>query len=284
MNNSHHIMTCDLEDWYHPSLINIPMDQWGSYESRIEKTTERILNLFQETNTQATFFVLGDIAERFPKTIEKIIKNGHEIACHSYSHRLIYNMTPHEFEKDTRKAVSILKDITGANPKGYRSPSWSTTLHLDWFWEILKENGFEYDSSLYPYKTFLYGDNSNPRTPYKIEKYGLFEMPPSVGEIFGKRVPYSGGFFLRILPLFFINTFIRQYEKMKAPAILYFHPWELDTEIPKQNLGLKNSFITYANIGGFQGKIQKLAQEYYFTSIEKFLMNYKGKEKNAVKK
>jgi len=268
-----HIMTCDLEDWYHPSLVGAPFEKWERYESRIETITDFILNLFQETNTHATFFVLGYVAEHFPDVIEKIASRGHEIASHSYRHQLVYNMTPEEFQKDTEKAVSILKEITGKSPKGYRAPSWSTSVHLNWYWEILKNLGFEYDSSLYPYKTFLYGDNSNPRTPYKIEKYGLFEIPPSVGEIFGKRIPYSGGFFLRVLPSFFINAFIHQYDRLRSPAVLYFHPWELDPGIPRQKLGFKNNFITYVNIGRFQKKIRKLTQKYHFVSMEHFLKN-----------
>ena len=283
MNSSHHIMTCDLEDWYHPSLVGAPMEKWDTYESRIEKTTDLVLNLFKETDTQATFFVLGYVAEHFPNIVKKIMANGHEIACHSYSHRLIYNMSPEEFKKDTQKVVSILKDITGKSPKGYRSPSWSTTLQLDWYWEILKENGFEYDSSLYPYKTFLYGDNSNPRTLYEIKKYGLFEIPPSVGEMFGKRIPYSGGFFLRALPSFLINAFVRQYHRMHSPAVLYFHPWELDPDVPRQKLGLKNNLITYVNIGQFQKKIGKLARKYHFISIQNYLDHYKNNENDSIK-
>ncbi|NOY76628.1 MAG: DUF3473 domain-containing protein, partial [Calditrichaeota bacterium] len=262
MNNTYHIMTCDLEDWYHPSLVGAPFEKWKTFESRIDKTTDMILNLFRETHTQATFFVLGYVAEQFPEVIAKIARHGHEIASHSYQHKLVYDMTPEAFQKDTEKAVSILKGITGKAPKGYRAPSWSTSIRLEWYWEILRDMGFKYDSSLYPYKTFLYGDNSNPRTPYRLEKYGLFEIPPSVGEVFSKRIPYAGGFFLRALPSFFIHTFIRQYDRMGSPAVLYFHPWELDPGIPKQKLGLKNNFITYVNIGRFQKKIKKLSQTY----------------------
>lgn len=274
-----HIMTCDLEDWYHPSLVDAPFESWKTYESKIETTTEQILRLFRETNTQATFFILGYVAEQFPGVISKIAESGHEIASHSYRHQLVYNMSPEEFQKDTEKAVSILKGITGKSPKGYRAPSWSTSIHLEWYWEILKDLGIEYDSSLYPYKTFLYGDNANPRIPYRIAKYDMYEVPPSAGQIFRKRIPFSGGFFLRALPAALVRFFLRQYDRMQVPAVLYFHPWELDPGIPRQNLGFRNNFITYFNIERFEKKIRKLAQKYQFVSIENFLSKKDKNEK-----
>ena len=156
------ILTIDVEDWYHANYQGNQQDV-GHQEERVTDSTLRILNLLDKTNNQATFFVLGEVAEKLPDLIREIQARGHEIASHSFCHRLVYTMNPEEFRADTKKSKEIIENIIGARIIGYRAPSWSLCQQkTPWAFEILQELGFSYDSSMFPFKTFLYGDNQTP--------------------------------------------------------------------------------------------------------------------------
>ncbi len=264
------IMTCDLEDWYHTSLVNARQERWDQYQQRIISSTNKVLEILSETGTKITFFVLGYVAEKYPELIAEIHKEGHEIASHSYSHKLVYNLTPQQFDADLKKSISILSSICGEQIFGFRAPSWSVSKELDWFFEILAENNISYDSSLFPFKTFLYGDNKNPRFGHVIsvsKKRNICEIPPSVGSIFSKRFPFSGGFYLRVLPYRLIKQFINSYNKNQNPVVMYFHPWELDINQPKINLKKRDKFIQYYNISTVEKKLKKILREYHFSPV-----------------
>ena len=156
-------MTFDLEDWYHGNFL---FDEYGALANegdRVEEPTERILAMLRETNNTATFFVLGEVAEKFPGLIQKIHNQGHEIASHSFEHKLVYNLSKESFQKDLEKSINVLQNLIDEPIIGYRAPYWSVRSELEWFWDALKKFGIKYDSSLYPYKTYLYGDNGYPR-------------------------------------------------------------------------------------------------------------------------
>src|ERR1035438_8888640 len=164
-------VTVDVEEYFHPTEVQATVDEsrWASLPSRIEGQLRRILQLLDARHTKATFFVLGCVAERNPRAIREIVASGHEIGCHSHSHRLVYSLTPQEFRRDTRRAVAAIEDACGVTPRVYRAPSYSITKKSMWAFEILVEEGFVSDSSIYPITHDRYGIPGSPRYPHVIE-------------------------------------------------------------------------------------------------------------------
>jgi len=208
-------MTFDIEDWYHPNLTEPELLKKIEIQARVKEPTLRILNMLDETDNKATFFVLGDVAEQFPELVEEMVKRGHEIASHGFRHNLVYNCTRDQYETDLGRSVELLEGITGRKVLGYRAPSWSLNHEsTPWAWDVQRSLGLQYDSSMYPFQTFLYGSNDSPRFDHHFELENgesHYEFPPSVAELFGRRIPFSGGFFLRVMPLWFVRRCIRQY-------------------------------------------------------------------------
>ena len=271
------ILTFDIEDWYHAKLVHRSVSEWQNYKDRVVEPTLKILKLLSRTNNKATFFVLGYVAEMFPELVQKITNEGHEVASHSYGHQLIYNLNEKKFTEDLKRSKNIIEDILGEQILGYRAPSWSFNESTAWVWNILYENGFRYDSSLFPFKVFLYGSNSHPRFLHQKEiEQGkvIFEIPPSVIERFGKRIPCSGGFYFRTLPYWFIRFALNCINKKEhQPAVVYLHPWEIDLDQPRFTIGLRNRFIQYHNLNKTEIKLKHLLNEFKFTSIKDYLLN-----------
>ncbi len=267
------ILSFDVEDWYHPNLAASEHPPDHCPEDRVEAPTLRILNMLDETENRATFFVLGEVAQRFPQLVAEIAKRGHEIASHGYHHNLAYNSTRAQFETDLAKSVTVLTGITGTDILGYRAPSWSLGKATPWAWEVLHDLGFLYDSSIFPFHTFLYGDDKAPRFDYEIdlgEGRTIREIPPGVMEVLGRRVPYSGGFYFRVLPYEVIQAGIRHFNKRCKPAVLYLHPWELDVGQPRMKLPAKDRFIMYANIKKTEAKLLRLLRAQRFVSVAEY--------------
>lgn len=263
------VMCVDLEDWYNANLaVGIDLDK---AESRVVKNVEALLEIFQMTATKCTFFVLGSIAEKYPKLISKIVEEGHEVASHGYAHQLVYSQKPDEFREDIKKAKDILEGITNIPVNSYRAPSWSIREDSFWALEILQEEGFKNDSSIFPFKNFLYGVSHAPRFVYSTEKYNkkshLNEFPPSTIKVLGITVPYAGGFYFRALPLWFIKRCIKINNKKGHASIMYIHPWEIDANTPRIKLGLRDSLIQYWGISGCKKKLIKLLNTFEFTNM-----------------
>ncbi len=270
------LLTFDIEDWYHPNLVSHDSMDISKYEDRVVEPTLRIINMLAETNNKATFFVLGEVAMKFPELIQEIVKKGHEVGSHGYRHNLIYNYTKYQFETDINKSVKLLENTINQKILGYRAPSWSLNEKTPWVWEVLNAFGFEYDSSMYPYKTFLFGNNNSPRFEYDIELQNgskIKEIPPSAAEIMKKRVPFAGGFFLRVAPVWYIDWCIKQYNELGKPAVIYLHPWEIDVGQPRLPLSKKDRFITYANLNKAEEKLFRLLKKFKFESIKNYLLN-----------
>lgn len=274
-----HLLTFDIEEWYHSNLPSLNGHiNFANQESRLEEPTYRILEMLEETQNTATFFVLGDIVQQHKTLIGEIYNAGHEIASHGFSHRLVYEMTPAQFEEDLKKSKNLLEDIIGDKVWGFRAPSWSVPEDAHWYWEILAKLEIRYDSSLFPFKTFLYGSNSHPRTPHSISigNYEILEWPPSVAKIFGKRVPFSGGFYFRVLPSAFIRHMIRSYvDEFGTSVVLYLHPWELDSALPKVKMGWKDHFIHHTNVRKCEKKLYSFLKNYNFTNFRNKLATKK---------
>ena len=269
-------LTIDVEDYYMVSAFAdiVRFEEWGTYESRVEKNTYRILEALNGQNVKATFFVLGWVAERCPKLIRDVHACGHEIACHGYNHRLIYDLTPEQFREDVRKAKGILEDIVGAPVIGYRAASYSIVKETLWALDILIEEKFAYDSSIFPVHHDRYGLPGAERFPHIIKRSSgtIREFPPSTYRILGQNIPIAGGGYLRLFPLQVTRTAIRSInEREEKPVIVYLHPWEIDPEQPRLN-GRRSSRIRhYINIGSTMPKLKTFLAEFKFKHLSSFL-------------
>ncbi|MDD5145062.1 MAG: DUF3473 domain-containing protein [Candidatus Pacebacteria bacterium] len=234
MNN---ILTFDIEEWYD---ANYPGSKRSVIpaESRIEREVKELLDLCEKYKAKATFFILGRVAEKNPSLIKLIHERSHEISSHGYGHRLVYNLSPEEFKKDLQKSLEILKSITGVPILGYRAPSWSLNGKTGWAYRIMAELGLKYSASIFPIKTSFFGAPEAPRFPYFIETQDkrILEIPTSTARILGKNLPFSGGAFFRVLPLWMIKKGISLVNKEGKPAIIYLHPREIDPLAPKLDL------------------------------------------------
>lgn len=272
-------ISIDVEDWYQ-GVITINFKDWPNHENRISQNIEKVLKILDKSKVTATFFALGYVAENFPEIIERIKRNGHELASHGYSHKLIYKQSPEEFEDDLLKSVRILERITGEKILGYRAPYFSIVKETSWAIDIMEKIGLKYDSSIFPIKTYLYGVPESPRHPYRPSKQDItsndsnrnfIEFPLSTYNFFGFNIPISGGFYLRFLPYWIVKRGIKKINKNGYPAIIYIHPWELDPNKPKLKLSYREIFIHYHNLKKTETILQNLLKDFKFSSIREVL-------------
>jgi polysaccharide deacetylase family protein (PEP-CTERM system associated) len=266
-------LSVDLEDWYHICGAEDYSDtaKWDSYESRIIKNTDKILNLLQIYNAKATFFVLGYIAQKEPELIRAIHERGHEIATHGFCHRRVFEMTEQEFEQDVSKSISVISSITGEKVLGFRAPEWSIKKSNTWALKTLRKLGILYDSSMVPLTRM--GSRDFPRWPLRFDTdYGeIWEFPLSSIRIFWEHIPFSGGLPLRLVPYFYIVSTIKRINKNGFPVLAYMHPWEFDAEQPKIDLPLSRRFMHYFNIRVAPRKIEGLLRHFRFASVKEVL-------------
>jgi len=273
-----HIMTVDVEDYFMVEAFSssISRNAWNSWPSRVVANTHRALDLLEKYKITATFFFVGWIATKFPHLVRDVQARGHELACHSYWHRAIYSLSPAEFREDTQAAVKALEDAAGVQVKGYRAPSWSITKSCIWALDILAEEGFTYDSSIYPIHHDLYGVPSARRFSHDyITPKGqvLKEFPPATIRVLGQNLPGCGGGYLRILPLAYTRLVFRKFEETYGQrVVVYFHPWELDPEQPRVHDRLRSRVRHYSNLRGMTSRLEFLCKNYLFTIFDK-LMN-----------
>jgi len=238
--------------------------------SRAISSTEKTLQILKEADVRATFFVLGELAEKFPSLIHKIDGEGHEIASHSYRHIELHRQTPDDFLKDLLRSKEILKSITGKEVIGFRAPDFSIVKNSFWALDALLKAGFRYDCSIFPIKHPRYGIADAPREIYKIRE-GLIEFPPSTLRVMGYNLPVAGGAYFRIFPYGFTKWAIRQINKEGLSANVYLHPWELDPDQPKIKLPASRSFAHYANLKTAEIKFRSLLRDFKFAPIKEVL-------------
>lgn len=261
-------LTIDVEDYFMVSAFadKVKFEDWHRQECRIEKNTYRILELLNEYKVKATFFVLGWIAERYPQLIKDISSSGHEIASHGYNHRLIYDQTADEFRKDIRKTKKILEDITGEPVVGYRATSFSVIKKTFWALDILVQEGFKYDSSIFPIIHDRYGIIDFSRFPVRVNlngSGGILEFPLSTIRLFNSNFPVAGGGYFRLFPYMFFKKGIKRINNLeKQPAIFYFHPWEIDPKQPVQNVGWKTRIRHYTNLRKTEDRLKRLLSDF----------------------
>ena len=272
----HNALTIDLEDWYHPELVRHRLPS-GEREVQIAESTPLLLNLLRQRGVKATFFVLGEIAQRCPQVIEAIAAQGHELACHGMWHRPLWQTTADEFRSELQEfREAIEAAVPGAEVVGFRAPTFSLNNCTKWALGVLAECGYRYDSSIFPLRTPLYGVDHCPLAPYcpslediRVEDGDgpLVEFPMSVWAWAGLKIPVCGGFYLRALPLRFIQFCLRQISRHR-PFAIYLHPWEVYEDTPRLALPLVSRFVTYHNMGTMMQRLAALLDEFPFAPMK----------------
>jgi polysaccharide deacetylase family protein (PEP-CTERM system associated) len=265
-------ITIDLEEYFHPSEVwrAVDCNRWDEMPPRVESATRRVLDLLARHDTKGTFFVLGWVAHRYPRLIRRIAEEGHEIGCHSYAHRLVYDLTRDEFKADTELAVRSIQDACGIRPRCYRAPSYSVTERSLWALDVLAECGFTHDSSIYPISHDRYGilGYSREATVVPTSFGSLLEIPIATIKLRGGHVsPVGGGAYLRLLPYRYTAAGLRRLNSGGHPACLYFHPWELDPQQPRLACGLLSRIRTYTGLKTMEAKIARLLSEFRFAPL-----------------
>ncbi len=272
-------LTVDVEDYFQVSAFReqISPDDWPRFESRVVANTHRVLDVFDDGGAIATFFVLGWIAERHPQLVRDIAARGHEIACHGFSHQLIYRQSPAVFREETRRAKSLLEAQVQRPVRGYRAASFSITDASRWALDVLADCGFEYDSSMYPVRHDLYGTAVEAAGPHRITAPAgqtLIEFPMTTRSFMGMTVPVSGGGYFRLYPYQLTKFLLDSVNRDNEPFVFYMHPWEVDPGQPRIQSSLKSRFRHYTNLERCETKLRALLRDFKFASMAEVIDDY----------
>lgn len=271
-------LTVDLEDWYHGlTSTNRQPDLWPKLESRVVANTERLLDLLAAHKVQATFFVLGKVAEQYPDLIRCVAAAGHEIGIHGYTHRDIRRLTPDSFAAELDRSLACLTPLVREPLIGHRAPYFSINHRSLWALDLLAERGFRYDSSFFPARSRLYGYPRAPRFPHRLDgNQGMMEFPVSTARLFGMNLPIAGGIYLRALPYWFVKWSINRLHREGQPAIMYLHPYDLDTEQSVPVATPREWFVRYCNRRGSLKKLRRLLRDFHFGPLKELLATVEG--------
>jgi polysaccharide deacetylase family protein (PEP-CTERM system associated) len=264
-------LTVDVEEHFQVSAFDSSARRhhWDDHESRVERNTDRLLELFDGAGARATFFVLGWIAERHPAMVERIVQGGHEIASHGYAHELVTALTPEQFRDDVRSSRSILEDICGRAVIGYRAPSFTIVKDTARAHRILVEEGYRYDSSVVPVHHDVYGMPGADPDPHVIstEAGPIWELPPTTVDVLGMRIPAGGGGYFRLFPYPVFERMTRSVVSSGRQLMFYLHPWEIDPEQPRMRGSRRSEFRHYVNLDKVEGRLQRLLAAYRFDTV-----------------
>jgi polysaccharide deacetylase family protein (PEP-CTERM system associated) len=270
-----HHFTVDVEEYFQVSALEpyVRRSDWDSLESRVVASTMQIVDMLGQFGHRGTFFTLGWVAERAPALVKDNVAAGHEIASHGWDHRRVTDETPQEFRTSVRRSKTLLEDLTGMPVLGYRAPSFSIVKGREWALDILLEEGYAYDSSLFPIRRPGYGYASARRDVHVLDLAAgpLTEVPPLTLKKLGVNLPAAGGAYLRLLPLRLVRSALVQAEKRSAPATLYIHPWELDIDQPRVNVPLKTRIRHYGGLRRTAPRLQQLFRQFRFGTIAESL-------------
>ncbi len=279
-------MTVDVEDYFHVSAFDgvLPRSQWDSIGSRVVANTERILDIFADMDVRATFFVLGWVAERHPGLVRRIAAAGHELASHGYAHRLVYDLTPSMFRDDIRRSKNIMEQAASVAVRGYRAPSYSVTPRSLWALDILIDEGFTYDASIFPIHHDRYGIPLSPRHPYRIsrERGEILEAPASTVRWGPFNFPVAGGGYFRILPYEWTRWGITRINRdEQRAAIFYIHPWEVDPEQPRLSGSVLSRFRHYRNLDKTEARLRQMLKDFRFGPMTAILRHLDAQREPA---
>lgn len=256
-------LTFDIEEWFHANYSNMQPSQYDTKSTNLENNVDRFIEICTIFNVKSTCFILGDVAKDKPYIVKKLFEAGHEIASHGNSHRMIYPMKPDEFRADIQVSSDILEQIIGEKVVGFRAPSWSVKSDtLPWFYDVLEDEGFLYSSSVYPAKNRLFGIPNFPDIPHYPSSSNILEIPQSVMNLFGNRVGYAGGGYLRFFPTWLIKRVIREKNRSGKNVFIYLHPREIDMQQPRLKLGWMDGYFHYQGIAGCEEKLSSLLEEF----------------------
>jgi polysaccharide deacetylase family protein (PEP-CTERM system associated) len=269
------LMSVDVEDWFQVENLRgaIPRDSWSGRELRVERSTRRILDLLDGSDTKATFFVLGWIAEAVPGLVREIHSRGHEIACHGYGHQLLNELTPREFQADVGRCKAFLEDLTGSAVIGYRAPSFSIT---DWAIDSLVELGFRYDSSFFPSAAHdRYGrlrESDVLDAPVFRVREGFDQVRLSCLKVGGRNLPWAGGGYFRLIPYGLFRRGVQRILRADQTYCFYIHPWEFDPDQPRiDGIRASHRFRHYNNLGKTEARFSRLVSDFRFSPIRSAL-------------
>ena len=270
-------MSVDVEDYFQVSAFenHISRDDWDRIPCRVEANTNRILEMFDRKQVKATFFTLGWVAERYPELTRSIVENGHELACHGYSHTRVTQQNREQFQEDVNRSKKLLEDIAGVEVKGYRAASYSIGAKNLWALEVLEEQGFAYSSSIYPIKHDLYGMPEAPRFAFKpCRPDGLLEIPITTLQFGNKKLPCGGGGYFRLLPYQLYKWALARVNRLEQqPGVFYFHPWEIDPDQPKQKgIDLKTRVRHYLNLSRMEQRLNQLLDDFEWSTMERVFL------------
>lgn len=271
-------LTVDVEDYFHVSAFakNIKQRDWGSHPLRVEKNTRQLLDLFDEFQVKATFFVLGWVAEQARDLVKEIASRGHEVGCHGYSHQLVYTQTPEIFREETRRSKQLLEDIVTTPVRGYRAASYSITERSLWALDIIAEAGFDYDSSIFPVRHDRYGIPDAEEAPHRLKTpdgNSLIEFPLSTAKLFHYRLPVAGGGYFRLYPYAMTKACLGQINQRQQPFIFYLHPWEIDPDQPRISASWLSRFRHYNNLHKCESRLRRLMRDFEFGTAWEVLKN-----------
>lgn len=284
-------LTIDVEDYFQVSAFEgcVSRECWDSYPLRVEENTSRILDMLDEFQVKATFFVLGWVAERKPALVREIARRGHEVASHGHGHQRVCNQTREEFRKDIRRSKAVLENLVGEPVQGYRAPSYSISLKCLWAYDELLEAGYCYDSSVFPISHDLYGIPDWPRHPFTVEKGAdgqwrpgtdggdgtlrMTEIPITTLSIVGKGVPIAGGGYFRLFPYAFTKWGLRRINRVEQRSfVFYIHPWEIDPGQPRMSdAGLRSRFRHYLNLHRTEARFRALLKDFRFATVREVM-------------
>jgi polysaccharide deacetylase family protein (PEP-CTERM system associated) len=272
-------MTVDVEDYFHVSAFEntVPRSSWDSMESRVVGNTERLLEIFQQSGLHATFFVLGWVAERYPALVRRIADAGHELASHGFAHRLVYDQSPEQFREDLRRSRVAISDASSAPVLGYRAPSFSITSRSLWALDVIREEGFVYDASVFPVRHDRYGLPSSPRHFHALERAAgtLWECPGSTVRLVGANFPVAGGGYFRLLPYAWTRWGISRLNASEhQSAVFYLHPWEIDPDQPRLPASRLSRFRHYTNLDKTERRLRRLISDFRFAPLREILRHH----------
>ncbi len=273
-------LSIDLESYWHAELLRTRIDRKQA-DDRVEAATRPLLALLARRRIRATFFVVGEVVEAHPGLIRDILDAGHELACHTYTHRPLWELDAAALDEELRRFQQILDEVApGVRPRGFRAPTFSLAPDTAWALDVLARHGYAYDSSVFPLKTPLYGVPGAPPAPYRPARdlihadpsAPLWEWPMTAWRVGPATIPVCGGFYLRVLPLRIILHGLRAAAR-QGPIVIYLHPWELDPNTPRVPLSARDRFITYHNTGrAMQKRVEKLLEAFDFQPMGQILM------------
>jgi polysaccharide deacetylase family protein (PEP-CTERM system associated) len=274
-------MSVDVEEHFQVQALSarVARADWDARPSRVEESTDRILDLFAARGVKATFFTLGWIAERHPALVRRIVAQGHELASHGYEHLRVDGQTPAQFRSDIRRAKYALEDTAGVAVRGYRAATFSIGQKNLWAFEILADEGYVYSSSVNPIRHDLYGMADAPRFAFRAGgDHGLIEVPISTFRVGARNFPCGGGGFFRLLPYAYSRWAIgRVNQTERQPSVFYFHPWEIDPDQPREpGLPLKSRIRHYVNLGRMESRLRRLLQDFRWDRMDRVFLPHAG--------